>query len=561
MEKEPMTGQLTGLVEGARKVVGRRGDVVDRIDGLEEAARSARGRLPDPLVDEAEAVTRRAGARLRLSGDHTVVALAGATGSGKSSTFNAVTGLELSATGVRRPTTSWTMACAWGADGADELLSWLGVPERHRVMRSSMLGEPTTSDEGMDGLVLLDLPDHDSTEVAHHVEVDRLVKMADLLVWVLDPQKYADAAIHTRYLRPLAGHRDIMLVVLNHIDEVPPARRTAMVEDVQRLLAEDGLGSVPVIATSARHGEGIPELRRAIAEQVRAKKAVKARLMADVASVAGRMQRVNGDAQPGDLARARKADLVDAFADAAGVPTVVRAVEQSTRQRAAQATGWPVTAWLTRLKPDPLRRLHLDLGREDKELTATARASVPQASLVQRSRVDTAVRAVSDDIGSELSSPWADAVRRASVSRLPDLNDALDKAVTSTDLGVARTPAWWRLVRLVQWLLVLTALAGGLWLAALAGMGYLQMPAPSTPRYRGIPLPTLMLVGGVLAGLLLALLCRVVVRLSARAKARSADRRLRSAIAEVTETLVIEPVQAEVEAYRATRTGLAAALR
>jgi GTPase Era involved in 16S rRNA processing len=555
-----MSSSLTGLVDGARRLVGRGGgDVVDRIDGLEEAARSARGRLPDPLVDDAVAVAHRAGGRLRLSADHTVVALAGATGSGKSSTFNALTGLDLAATGVRRPTTSWTMACAWGADGAEDLLDWLGVPKRHQVMRDSML-DVTASDSRLDGLILLDLPDHDSTEVAHHVEVDRLVAMADLLVWVLDPQKYADAAIHDRYLRPLAGHRDIMLVALNHIDEVPPARRASMVEDLRRLLAVDGLGPVPVLTTSARHGEGIPELQRAIADQVSAKKAVKARLMADVASVAERMQAANGDAKPGDVARSRKAELVDAFADAAGVPTVVRAVEDSTRRRAAQATGWPVTSWLSRFKPDPLRRLHLDLGGSGKELTGLARASVPEATSVQRARVDTAVRTLSDDVGAELSPPWAAAVRRASVSRLPDLNDALDKAVSSTDLGVGRTPAWWRVVRVLQWLLVLVAVAGALWLGALAVMGYLQMPSPTTPRYRGFPLPTLMLLGGVLAGLLLALLSRLVVSVSARAKARTADRRLRAAIADVTEELVVVPVQAEVEAYRATRSGLAAAL-
>jgi energy-coupling factor transporter ATP-binding protein EcfA2 len=551
---------VSTLVEGAKRLVTRRGDLVDRIDGLEEATRAARGRLPDLLVDEATTVAERAGARLRLSGDHTVVALAGATGSGKSSTFNALTGLELSATGVRRPTTSWTMACTWGEDDAADLLSWLGVPQRHQVQRDSMLDQPGDH-QGLAGLILLDLPDHDSTEVAHHVEVDRLVKLADLLVWVLDPQKYADAAIHERYLRPLATHQEIMLVVLNHIDEVAPHRRAAMVGDLERLLAEDGLDRVPVLTTSARHGDGIPELRAAIAQQVSAKKAVRARLMADVASVAGRMQAVNGDATPGDLARARKRDLVDAFADAAGVPTVVRAVDQSTRKRAAQATGWPVTAWLTKLKPDPLRRLHLDLGGHGKELTGTARASVPEATLVQRARVDAAVRGLSSDVGEQLSPPWADAVRRASVSRLPDLNDALDKAVTSTDLGVSRTPAWWGIVRVLQWVLVLTALAGGLWLLGLAVMGYLQMPAPDTPRYRGFPVPTLMLLGGVLAGIVLALLCRLVVRLSARRKARSADRRLRTAIGEVTDRLVVEPVEAEIEAYRATRAGLTAALR
>ena len=175
--------------------------MADRIDGLDEAARSARGRLDDALVDEAAPVAERAGARLRLSGDHTVVALAGATGSGKSSTFNAVTGLELAAIGVRRPTTSWTMACTWGADGAAELLDWLGVPAAPPGHAATACSTQPRGDRELDGLVLLDLPDHDSTEVAHHVEVDRLVKLADLLVWVLDPQKYADAAIHDRYLR------------------------------------------------------------------------------------------------------------------------------------------------------------------------------------------------------------------------------------------------------------------------------------------------------------------------------------------------------------------------
>ena len=217
---------MTALVEGAKRLVGKgSSDVGTRVEGLEQAVEAARGRLDDEVVDEAAAVAERAGARLRLSAEHTVVALAGATGSGKSSTFNALTGLDLAAVGVKRPTTSWTMACTWGADGARELLDWLGVPGRHQVSRNSMLDDPASDDRDLQGLVLLDLPDHDSTEVAHHVEVDRLVKLTDVLVWVLDPQKYADAAVHDRYLRPLASHKDVMLVVLNHIDEVPADRR------------------------------------------------------------------------------------------------------------------------------------------------------------------------------------------------------------------------------------------------------------------------------------------------------------------------------------------------
>ena len=36
------------------------------------------------------------------------------------------------------------------------------------------------------------------------MEVDRLVQLVDMLIWVVDPQKYADAALHDRYLIPLA---------------------------------------------------------------------------------------------------------------------------------------------------------------------------------------------------------------------------------------------------------------------------------------------------------------------------------------------------------------------
>jgi hypothetical protein len=409
--------------------------------------------------------------------------------------------------------------------------------------------------------VLLDLPDHDSTEVSHHVEVDRLVKLADLLVWVLDPQKYADAAVHDRYLRPLSTHKDIMLVTLNHIDGVPVDRRPSMIEDLQRLLNDDGLDGVPLIATSARDGEGMPDLREAIASRLAAKKSAKSRLLADVRSVGVRMRMENGTEDPGGVARARSNELARSFADAAGVPTVVHAVESATRMRANHATGWPVTSWLTKLKPDPLKRLHLDLGASGKELTAGARTSIPEASQVQRARVDTAVRAVADDVAWRLSAPWADAIRRASVSRLPDLNDALDKAITSTDLGVSRTPVWWRLVRFLQWLLILTAAGGGLWLGGLAMMGFLQMPAPRTPRYGGFPVPTLMLLGGVVVGVALALGSRVFTGIAARARAASADRRLRAAISEVTERLVIEPIEAEVEDYRCVREGLAVALR
>ena len=550
---------MTSLLEGARKLVTRGTDLGARLDGLHAATTAARGRLDDALVDDAAALVERATGRLRLSADHTVVAIAGATGSGKSSTFNSLVELDLAAVGVRRPTTSWATACVWGTEGADELLDWLGIPERHRVVRDTVL-DVGRKDRDLESVVLLDLPDHDSTEVSHHLEVDRLVELADLLVWVLDPQKYADAALHDRYLRRLSGHSEVMLVVLNHIDTVPPDRREAMVADVRRLLDDDGLAGVPVLAVSAREGTGMEELRAEIVDRVKAKKVTRTRLAADLRAAAERLDAATGRARVDRLSSGRIAALEDAFAEAAGVPTVVAAVEQSTRLRANRATGWPVTAWFSRLKPDPLKRLHLDLGRDGKQLTGLSRTSVPEPTQVQRARVDTEVRALADEASEGMSRPWATAVRAASTSRLDELGDRLDAALGGTDLGVAKVPVWAGAVRVLQWLLILTALAGGAWLAALAVMSYLQLPAPDTPRWLGMPVPTLMLVGGVVVGVVLALCCRVLVGLTARRRARSADRRLRKAISEVSRELVVTPVQAELAAYAAVRGGLDKAL-
>ena len=551
---------MTSLLDGARNLVSRTSDVGARVTGLETAVTHARGRLDDALVDDGQEVVDRASSRLRLAAEHTVIAIAGATGSGKSSTFNALTGLELSAVGVRRPTTSWTTACVWGTHGATELLEWLGIPARHQITRDSML-DTGREDKRLDGTVLLDLPDHDSTEVSHHLEVDRLVKLADLLVWVLDPQKYADAAIHDRYLKPLAGHADVMLVVLNHIDTVPEDRRDAMLADVRRLLDLDGLDKVPVLGISARHGIGMEALKDEMAKRASSKKATRTKLEADVKDAAAAMAAVSGSGKPSNASKDRAAELEEAFADAAGVPLVVDAVAASTRLRARRATGWPVTAWLSRLKPDPLKRLHLDLGKEGRALTRASRTSVPPATQVQRARVDAAVRGVADDVGTLLTRPWQDAVRRASVAHLDDISDRLDLTLAQTDLGAAKLPWWAGLVRVLQWVLILAAAAGAVWLGSLAVMGYLQVPQPSLPSVVGIPVPTLLLIGGVGLGILLALFCRVLVHFTARARAHAVDKRLRTGIRSVVTDMVIKPIDVELEAYNKVRHGLNDALR
>jgi GTP-binding protein EngB required for normal cell division len=559
---------VNAVADTLRRVRGRSSDVVEQVDGLHRAIEAARGRLDPVLLADAESVVERAGGRLRLSDQHTVVALAGATGSGKSSLFNALCGLDLAGVGIRRPTTSWALACSWGPDGATELLDWLGIPKRHQVNRMGMLDE-TPEDRGLQGLVLLDLPDHDSTEVSHHLEVQRLVTLADMLVWVLDPQKYADAAIHDKYLRPLATHSDVMLVVLNHIDEIPAGGADTCLVDVRRLISLDGLADVPVIGTSATRGDGLDELRRALADRVSKKRQARDRMAADVLLAAQQLDKATGSARPENLVVRVHEDLQEACMQAAGVPVVVDAVKQASLVRARRATGWPVTAWLSNLHRDPLHKLGLgsdhgggsNAGSVKGARRHAIQGRMPEPESVQRARIDASVRAVADSVTDQMAPPWANAIRTASMSRVGRLTDELDTAVSNTDLGVSSDPWWWGATRVVQWLLFSAAVVGALWLAVLGVLSYLRVSSPDPVDVAGLPLPTVLLIAGVILGVLVALACRRLSVASAGRRAERAGHRLRAAVAEVTERLVVQPMQAEIDAYTQCRQGLDAALK
>jgi hypothetical protein len=122
-------------------------------------------------------------------------------------------------------------------------------------------------------------------------------------------------------------------------------------------------------------------------------------------------------------------------------------------------------------------------------------------------------------------------------------------------------PIWAGFVRVLQWLLLLTAVAGLVWSGVVLFDPQFGVDRPDTPDVQGFPVPVVLLLGGVALGLLLALLCRILVSATARSRARAADRRLRSAIRSVADELVVTPVRTELAAYDEVRENLARALR
>lgn len=374
----------------------------ERVARLRSSMEWASEAIPADVRDEVHATIERCDERLAMGVDFTVVALAGGTGSGKSSLFNALVGREFAVPGVARPTTSHVSAAVWG-DSADALLDWLEVEPERRLRRE--IDQLDSEDEAtLQGMVLLDLPDHDSVDERNREIVDRIVPMADLLLWVVDPQKYADYALHEFYLRAAADRQRPSLVVLNHVDRLSTEDAWAVARDLQRLLAVDGLTQVPVMPVSALTGQGLDilraELAGAVSAQSVAAEAVRADLVAAGRALARALAR---DAEP-QLPDIN--ELVEALARAAGVDARADAV-------AARVRGG-----------------HTDVGTE-------WRVHVPT---VERERLDW-IDAATEGLPVTWHQVVADAVESA-----PDLARRIEEALTAVDWPEVNPPSGWRAI-------------------------------------------------------------------------------------------------------------------
>ena len=539
-------------------------ELTARSRALEQAVAAGGPQLDPAGVASAHAVVAKITQRISKTGNHTVVALAGATGSGKSSLFNALVGSTVALVGARRPTTSRPVAGVWGDEDATDLLDWLSVAQRHQV---DLPEDSTDGGHGtpwnLDGLVLLDLPDFDSRVEAHRAESERVLGLVDVFVWVTDPQKYADARLHDDYLRTLSTHDAVTVVVLNQADRLSGEAKNQIRGDLTRLAAEDGIPGVQVIATSAATGAGVDDLRLRLATAVAAQNAAQHRLLADISASAASLRGGVALSEP-TLSDTVDAELVDALARAAGIPTVVAAVERDYRNQAWGRTGWPFTRWVRALRPDPMKRLRLNTrDAVEEKLAVTAgdvrtvlgRSSLPPPTPAARSAVELATRKVGDQAAEGLPNRWAEAVADAATPPGPELADALDQAVVGTSLKM-RPPMWWQVFGLAQLVLAFVAALGFLWLAVLVVMGWLALPELDTPRLGPLPYPLLMFAGGLLLGLALAALARTLGRAGARRRGQRVRSMLTDKVAGVARERIVGPVRLVLDRHRATRESL-----
>lgn len=269
---------------------------------------------------------------------------------------------------MRRPTTAAPLVCSW-SDGAAPLIDRLGIPGRLR--RRPVQGPD--GDPQLRGLVLVDLPDHDSAAVEHREQVDRVLALVDAVIWVVDPEKYADAVLHERYLRPMAGHAEVMFLVLNQVDRLPGEAAEQVLDDLRRLLDEDGVAlgeygepGATVLPVSALTGDGIGELREALGQFVSERGAPGRRVSADVDAAAARLRPVYTTGLRAGLSENARDEFAARLADAVGATAAGEAAERAWLRNANRACGTPwlrLWRWYQDRREPPTGRLPLRAPR------------------------------------------------------------------------------------------------------------------------------------------------------------------------------------------------------
>lgn len=229
---------MTDLSQALAQLERTLGDVRFRMGGEERDELSARR---DRLRWEISNLR----ARLDALDAPLLAVFSGGTGAGKSTLINTLTDAVVTTATAKRPTTHSPTLIAHPDDverlGPDRLLGafhWAPAASTDPEARQAApVLRVATSERLPGGLALVDTPDVDSLVVEHGPLADQLLDAADLWVWVVTGQTYADEA-GMAYLRRAARRDTALIVVLN---QVHPDDAREIREDLLDKLAREGL--------------------------------------------------------------------------------------------------------------------------------------------------------------------------------------------------------------------------------------------------------------------------------------------------------------------------------
>jgi hypothetical protein len=268
-----------------------------------------------------------------------VIAILGGTGTGKSTLVNRLLNSNLSAASFRRTYTAGAVAIAQSTKAVPA--QWLGV--EHEVLGADDLPARGEADRLMivsaeqeltKHVTLIDTPDLDGDQPAHHLQADRAFRWAQGVVFLVTPEKYQMTEL-LPYYRLAARYAIPSLFVMNKAEE--PAVVSDYKQQLRTHAGLDGTATVPVYAIPRDDAGYEPEpdanlasLRRAIAAMPDPTTSARAEgLVNRTSDVIGRLQ----DQIVAPLRDARReADRLIASLRAMEAPTTGVDVNPITRQ-------------------------------------------------------------------------------------------------------------------------------------------------------------------------------------------------------------------------------------
>ncbi len=494
-------------------------ELSDRLDALDRALDDAAPLLAnteiEPQVSATQAVIESARHRLAHGSAHTVIALVGSSGSGTSSVFNALVGAPVSAVGMRRPTTAVPHAAVFscqGDDTADQLLDWIGIDRRVPV-----------TDDGLDGLVLIDLPAIDSIDDAHRDEADRIIGLVDAVVVVIDAQTYADEVVHRDYVRPLVGRIPMMGWVLNKIDLVSAHtvdEIASFLLDLRHHLTDDGVDDPIVVPVSMARGHGRGELRQLVTSIVAHDRAATDRVAATLSAAAAELAASIGEIK--EIPWPQRRRLANRLAHGVGVDDAADQVAEQYRLTARSEIDRTPLRWLRRSSSLPIQRSPMVVS--DVEITRQ-------------------LHHLAD--ATPTTGPWRPAVRHTIIESRRSLRDAISSIVSHRPQITARQ--WWTTLASIQAGAGAVGMVGAVWLVIAGLLSLVSVDTESilvpTPGWESVPAGVTMAVGGLGVAVVVALIGAVLAAIAAGQYAQ----RWRQGVVDQITTAIDETVVVNLE--------------
>lgn len=523
----------------------------------------------------------------------TVIAVAGPSGTGKSTVVNTLARRNsLVPTGMHRPTTTELVAYVDAEVTAALFLELSGIPRSVSVEFCTTRSNPLRDSLGMVGEghqvrsaltqcghpIVVEVPDTllvpELTSAASQV-----LETADLILWTTDSQKYADAAFHSR-ISAFPRHPNSYFV-LTHTEGLTESQLQTLNQELAAIAERIGV-SPEILQISLYDESSLARFRETVAELSHAPEARWRGQQAAIHHAATKLGQdleldVTGEfstqpvqapsvASPPSPAETK---LVDQVTQVSGLSAVQANFSKQYLRAGGFWTLWPVLNWLAGIKP--LAHVNQDNSatpgepEADKpvgpsadpspEQTADESATpavadstpdlpsvAPQADSLNRffprvnvAGITSAARTYAATASAHRPSKWVDFAQLKAVELSGNLVSALNLALESWKFPARPARTWWRIWRLGHWFWLAALVVGLLW-SLVAGVAFLGGAGTSAAVWMvgPVPFPLLALVVAVAGTLGWSLVGAKILHCGARNYGRECADKFRSLIQEVT---------------------------